>query len=285
MASIVTRAAARRMGPLMMRTAYSFGRRYARRNAARLAGSLAQSAARAGSRRIFRAVSTRLRKRRRTSKRFTSDPGLSKAEVSFVPDNNTSTIVSEMVLSNFKIPMPLKGLGTGQRLTNSIFLKGVSVCGFFKTNSSAPLYVHMAVIQDTIKSDGLTTLDVRDGLLRNNVLTESRVLDFPATPPANWDVRFNCNPLAPESHNILMHKRWVMQDTSDKQRQQYKKVERYIKINRTIQLGEQLSDDRFARDIHVLIWWQSLHPNDHGVAGREVSYQMTNKIWWKPVFK
>lgn len=165
----------------------------------------------------------------------------------FVPGPGAHSNATFKTLYFDAMSMPSQGLGTTERLTEQIYLKGINICMSVFNNQGYPIEVHMALLN--LESDADSTGDeLRNNFFRADDVGDRTTLDFQNfTENSNWDIRYLCNPISPDNKRILWHEKRVLSrvhisGTHEEVNDTYfTKLDRYVKINRTIQLNNNTS--------------------------------------------
>lgn len=193
-----------------------------------------------GAKRAFTSYRARSRKRAKFSpKRMGSPPNTNSPKTNTV--HQLLTQFDTRTLGLIDLTTIQRGDGINERERDTLHLSGVKFCWELRNDTELPLYLNMAVVH--IK--GCTPIeDIAKDFFRGagNNTSNGRFLDFSDELTSN---EFRCLPLNTDKFVVLHHKRMrlIPQDQSaerinDQSGRNYRNVDWYTKINRTIQYDE-----------------------------------------------
>lgn len=153
--------------------------------------------------------------------------------------------------------MPQQGIGTTDRISEQIFLKGITFCVSTFNDSNFPIEVHFALVQLKCPTDIDTQL--RGGFFRADDVGDKTSLDFVDRLTNNtWDIRYLCNKLNPDNKNIITHRKFNLAElpppNNNKEFVKYhQKFEQYLPIKRTVHLRQ--GQDEIPEHPYVWVMW------------------------------
>lgn len=150
------------------------------------------------------------------------------------------------------LPYPPQGTGSTNevnvRKNNSLFFKGIRICRTFEIpgtsaqiDTSTAVEVHWCLFQQmagSVSNVGEFESNLRVNFWRDHTATTSRgrnFVDYGPTDP--WSAEYNClKPMQGNDFKVLTHRRRVIyKSNSSHSKPQYWKIDKYFKINKTIQ--------------------------------------------------
>lgn len=272
--------------PYMTRKYVKAGMRAARavgnnQQARKIATTLIQSAWRG-----YKARSKKPPAKRRKSTASRSFPNVKRGmfDTTYGPSVNGFSAIVQKDLERISISMPEIGNGSSKRLTNRIYVKGISFCWHFINPNPYPIEVHFALLQ--MPSDILSSTNWLSDFFRadNGGETSLNFEQYETNP--NWDNRYLCNPINPENKRIITHRRWVVggkrSDKTLKESNYIVKAKKYFPIKRVLSL-ENSTDQTPEKPYVYFMWAMSLDPADHDATTQKtvVTYNLKRKMYYK----
>lgn len=191
---------------------------------------------------------------------------------------------------------------TGQRVSSTIFLKGIHFWYEFKNKSSYDLELNFAIVQ-TKNPDVEGSSGIRFDFFRNPEGGQARVADFLNLVDANsYQPIYKHFSMNPDKFYILHRTKTLVgrteavtteQDavppdqviwstnTTYKMAKNLKRIDKYIPFNKTINF--ETNDDVMTHPVYALWWWQATDNDSHTEIGilPVASYEGYTKVYFK----
>lgn len=199
------------------------------------------------------------------------------------PTPNTETALTQMQLREYRIVLPDLDTRTNHRLSDQMFLKGIKICGMFRNDNPYPVTLHMAIIQ--YRSDyGSDTAGERKDRFFSDHSGLVKSIDFPATSPVTWDVRYNCNPINSNRCNVITHRKFFLDKytagDSLKDSHYMTQHNKYYAIKRRLDFHDD-GDTINKKPFFLMFWWQCVKPGDYVSTNNGVKITVKHQIFWK----
>lgn len=262
--------------PPYLRTAAQFGSyAYKYRNNIYKTGRFAK--------RVYKRA-TKKRKREPDTRAYESNLR-SKIHDVFQPDNVNYTSVGQKTLALSSVRMPNSdGQNPMARLTNQIYVKGVSFCIDLFNVGTFPIEVHFALIQ--FANENVTDDEVNDDFFRGETTGGAPNLSFQDyTVSPSFDQRYKCNSLNPDNKRIITHQKYVLgkQDTRSLVQSGYHhKVDQYFPIHRYVSFDNR-TDTQTERPLKWCMWAMPVDGADFNTSGQIdlFKYQLRSKVYFR----
>lgn len=180
----------------------------------------------------------------------------------FGTDNSMATIARKTLAAAPIVFCTAPDTNDNIRAANALTfrVKGFKYCAIFRNRGTSPLNIHFAIVQP--KEENITVTGVQENMFTNSQSTAFRYQNF-ATGGV-WDARQDCATLNANKFNILMHKRFKLNDNDanngDDKRQHgatWCKMEKYVTLNKTFQF-EAAASTQVMRPMWILVWYEGL---------------------------
>lgn len=167
--------------------------------------------------------------------------------------------IAPRTLSRNEISWPQQGAGVGDRLGSTIRVSGIKYCEQFYNPLDIPVVVHFAIIQP---KDPISSLNT--DFFRSTISSVRGVpfVDAGSTNP--YEFAYDCFPINPTTHNVLLHKRKVLSSNNATANPMWDtwKFDGYINLKGMRFTFDNATDTSPSNPIYRVAWWQPLRYED-----------------------
>lgn len=159
---------------------------------------------------------------------------------------------------------------------------GFKLCATFRNTYSAPIHVHMAIVQP--KQDNIFITNISKDMF-SDAVGSSRYKDFvDVTTDPIWDRNQDCSNLNPRKYNIMTHQRFQLNRQGDggfadirQKGSNYIHFEKYFKLNKTFEYENSASSNTI-KPLWILIWYETLFPESQEITALDYNLNVISSV-------